>query len=120
MNCFFKHIFFCFYLLSIKIIEKCGKRIRKDVKKKHNLDESIIWAYISQSKNQIAYILNIFLAYIIYIMTTFIFHKHSPYSSSHFPGTSLGTMFSIGKEGRKEKRERKEEGREKKKGSLKH
>ena len=29
----------------------------KDVKKKkHNLEESTIWVYISQSKNQIAYI----------------------------------------------------------------
>ena len=88
--------------------------------KKHNLDESIIWIYISQSKIQIAYILNIFIAYIIYIMTSCIFHKHSPYSSSHFPGSSLGTKFSIGKKGRKEERERKEEGREKKKGSLEH
>ena len=53
-------------------------------------------------------------------MTSYIFHKHSPYSSSHFPGSSLGTKFSIGKKGRKEERERKEEGREKKKGSLEH
>lgn len=41
-----------------------------------------------------------------------IFHKDSPYPSSHFPGSSLGTKFSVGKKGRKEGKNREKGGRE--------
>lgn len=51
-------------------------------------------------------------------MMSCIFHKHSPYSSSHFPGSSLSTKFSAGKKGRKEgkkkERERRKGGRKRK------